>query len=488
MKRITILTLTALLLAGLVQVGPAQANDISEKWGLGATFGEMKLVGGQNDYSNVDQNFGLWYRAGLTPRWSLDAAFRFGYVRPGVTTPGEDAGLTFDSSHAFYTNIMHGTLGVRYHFAPDRRFAPYAGLHAGFLDFRVRDEGGNSDVALIPDGEIVVGYDESGRRNDLSSAHLTLGATLGTEFFFSDAVSMDLALRYSQLLDNSLDNIGASVFWGPDHTDANDGLVEAFVGLTFYFGGNSDKDDDGIPNENDACPEVPEDMDGFQDEDGCPELDNDGDGLNDDCDQCPDQPEDMDGFQDEDGCPDPDNDGDGVIDASDSCPETAEDMDGFQDEDGCPDPDNDGDGVLDAQDRCPGTPQGIAVDANGCPLVEEIRAELVLEGVTFASGKAELKSESFAVLDRVATSLIAWPLVEIEIQGHTDSTGGAEMNRQLSARRAEAVRDYLMLKGVAGHRMTAVGYGEDDPIANNNTREGRAMNRRVALVRMDKTE
>ena len=480
MKRITIFALTALLLAGF-----AQAGDISEKWGVGATFGDMKLVGGENDYSNVDQNFGMWYRAGLTPHWSLDAAFRFGYVRPGSAVPGEDAGLTFDSTHAYYTNIMHGTLGARYHFAPDSRLSPYAGLHAGFLDFRVRDENGNADVAMIPDGEIVIGYDETGRVNDLSSAHLTVGATLGTEFFFSDGVSMDLALRYSQLIDNSLDNIGASAFWGPEHTDANDGLVEAFVGLTFYFGGDPDRDNDGILNENDACPEVAEDFDGFQDDDGCPELDNDGDGLNDDCDQCPDQPEDMDAFQDEDGCPDPDNDNDGVIDASDSCPETAEDVDGFQDEDGCPDPDNDSDGVIDTLDQCPETPLGVPVDGNGCPLVAEIREDLVLEGVNFASSKAELRPESFAVLDKVADSLKAWPLVEIEIQGHSDSTGGAELNRELSGQRAEAVRSYLELKGIASDRMTAVGYGEDKPIADNSTKEGRAKNRRVTLVRTD---
>ncbi len=415
MKRIIILTVAMLMVAGF-----AQANDISEKWGVGLTFGEMKLVGGEHDYSNVDQNFGMWYRAGLTPRWSLEGAFRFGYVRPGVGLPDEDAGITFDSSHAYFTNIMHGTLGARYHFAPDSRFSPYAGLQAGFLDFRVRDENGNTDVAMIPDGEIVIGYDETGRVNDLSSAHLTVGATLGTEFFFSDAVSMDLALRYTQIIDNSLDNIGTSAFWGPDYTDANDGVVEAFLGLTLYFGGNKDRDNDGILNEMDACPEV------------------------------------------------------------------AEDMDGFQDADGCPDPDNDGDGVLDAMDQCPDTPVGIEVDENGCPVVQVLKTNLVLEGVNFASGKAELRPESFSVLDKVAESLLAWPDVTIEIQGHTDSTGGAELNRKLSGERAESVKAYLVLVGVAADRMTAVGYGEDNPVADNNTREGRAQNRRVELVRTDK--
>ena len=102
--------------------------------------------------------------------------------------------------------------------------------------------------------------------------------------------------------------------------------------------GPKDTDGDGIPDDKDKCPNEPEDKDGFQDEDGCPDLDNDGDGIPDAQDKCPNQAEDKDGFQDEDGCPDPDNDGDGIPDAADKCPNEPEDKDGFQDEDGCPDP------------------------------------------------------------------------------------------------------------------------------------------------------
>lgn len=463
----------------------ANAGEISEKWGIGPTIGEMKMIGGEYDHSNVDQEFGLWFRKGLTPKWSFEATFRYGYVRPGTDMPDEDAGLAFDSTHAFYTNIMHGTLGARYHFAPTRRLSPYAGLHAGFLDFRVRDENGNSDVSFIPDGDIVIGYNEDGQRGDLSSAHLTLGAALGAEFFFSEAVSLDLGMRYSYLVDNDLDTIGGSTIWGSQYADANDGLLEAVVGMTFYFGGNPDKDDDGILNELDKCPEIPEDIDGFQDTDGCPDLDNDGDGLNDDCDTCPDQPEDFDNFQDDDGCPDPDNDGDGVIDAYDNCPNEAEDKDGFQDDDGCPDLDNDGDGILDTLDKCSETPAGVAVDENGCPKVAELKEALVLEGVTFELGSAELRPESFVILDEVAESLMAWPLVKIEIQGHTDSSGSDKLNKELSSRRAESVRTYLELKGVHSYRMTAKGYGEEMPVATNSTKAGRAQNRRVELIRTD---
>jgi hypothetical protein len=161
-----------------------------------------------------------------------------------------------------------------------------------------------------------------------------------------------------------------------------------------------DRDGDGIADSNDRCPNDPEDFDGFQDEDGCPDPDNDGDGVRDvddrcpnqpgprgdGCpksvgtdrdgdgiadafDKCPDEPEDKDGFQDADGCPDPDNDMDGIPDAKDQCPNEPEDKDGFQDEDGCPDPDNDKDGIPDVKDKCPNEPETFNgyQDEDGCP-------------------------------------------------------------------------------------------------------------------------
>jgi outer membrane protein OmpA-like peptidoglycan-associated protein len=130
-----------------------------------------------------------------------------------------------------------------------------------------------------------------------------------------------------------------------------------------------DNDGDGIPDAKDKCRDAAEDFDGFQDEDGCPDLDDDKDGVPDVDDKCRNEPEDKDGFEDEDGCPDPDNDHDGIPDVKDKCPNGAEDFDGFRDEDGCPDPDNDVDGIPDAQDLCPNEPEdkdGFQ-DADGCP-------------------------------------------------------------------------------------------------------------------------
>jgi OOP family OmpA-OmpF porin len=131
----------------------------------------------------------------------------------------------------------------------------------------------------------------------------------------------------------------------------------------------NDNDKDGIADGKDRCPLEPEDVDGDRDEDGCPDGDQDADGLADDRDQCPTKPEDKDRFEDEDGCPESDNDRDGLPDADDKCPDIAEDMDGDRDTDGCPDGDHDKDGLADDMDKCPQQAEDFDAfeDDDGCP-------------------------------------------------------------------------------------------------------------------------
>lgn len=164
---------------------------------------------------------------------------------------------------------------------------------------------------------------------------------------------------------------GAEVFGG-----AGTALAQAYSIPDYrVFGGvrlferNTDRDEDGILDRRDRCPDAPEDVDQFEDEDGCPDLDNDEDGVPDVNDGAPDRPEDVDGFEDEDGVPDPDNDGDSILDGDDAAPNAAEDVDGFEDADGAPDPDNDGDGVLDVDDRAPNSPEDVDgfEDEDGAP-------------------------------------------------------------------------------------------------------------------------
>jgi outer membrane protein OmpA-like peptidoglycan-associated protein len=248
----------------------------------------------------------------------------------------------------------------------------------------------------------------------------------------------------------------------------------------WHFGAG-DCDEDGIFGSQDKCPRAKEDYDGFEDEDGCPDPDNDMDGILDVNDRCPDDAEDFDGFEDEDGCPDVDRDGDGIIDMDDACPDDPEDFDGFEDEDGCPDPDNDGDGVLDADDQCPDTPPGTIVDAVGCKWVEP-KPELVAVMVNFDFNKATLKPEAIAKLNSLLELLLEDDTIVVDIGGYASNEGTDDYNMALSKRRAEAVRDYLMEKGVDATRMTVVGYGEQNPLVPNDSEANRKVNRRAMIT------
>ena len=269
--------------------------------------------------------------------------------------------------------------------------------------------------------------------------------------------------------------------------------------------GPGDRDGDGILDDIDQCPDEPEDFDGFMDDDGCPDLDNDNDGILDANDECPNEAGDI-RFK---GCPRPDRDGDGIPDILDQCPDAPEDYDGFMDEDGCPDPDNDGDGILDTDDLCPneagpsptGCPvrdrdgDGIPDDIDQCPdvpglpptgcpkkvLVVKTGTQIkITQQINFETGKATIKGAiSFEILDQVSAVLKSNPDIKIIIEGHTDNVGKAATNLKLSDDRANSVRMALIERGVDGTRMEAKGYGMEKPIASNNTKAGRAENRRV---------
>lgn len=212
-------------------------------------------------------------------------------------------------------------------------------------------------------------------------------------------------------------------------------------------------------------------------------ADRDGDGLSDDADRCPDQPEDQNGRDDSDGCPDADGDSDGVLDVEDGCPAAAEDRDGVQDDDGCPDPDNDGDGVLDVEDACP-LSAGVVAE-RGCPEPVRFSEEgelIVLDQILFETNKAVILPESVPHLEAVKTLLRERPAInKLRIEGHTDTTGPAPRNQALSSQRAEAVRAWLVTQGVEANRLEAYGCGEQHPLVPDDTAEARAQNRRVVF-------
>jgi len=388
---------------------------------------------------------------------------------------------------------------------------------------------------LTPYGKLEAGA--VGLSADTAGTDLDLQAGLGAGVFFPISGAWFGRVEGVALLTDGYDDAFATNF-------------ALRVGAGFSWGFNPDRDGDGIPNREDKCPDVAEDPDGFEDEDGCPDPDNDadgvpdakdkcpgtdkdvadnfaktkedrdgfqdgdgcpdpdndGDGVPDSVDQCPGTDadaadgfaktkEDRDGFQDADGCPDPDNDADGVPDTTDQCPgtdadaadgfaKTKEDRDGFQDADGCPDPDNDTDGIPDIEDKCPGTDADVAdgfaktketingfEDDDGCPDTGKAKVQMeatqirILDKVFFEVNEAVILPVSFNLLNQVALSLKANPdLLLVEVQGHAGTDGEEAYNDRLSAKRANAVRMYLISRGVAPGRLVAMWYGFSRPV------------------------
>lgn len=213
--------------------------------------------------------------------------------------------------------------------------------------------------------------------------------------------------------------------------------------------------------------------------------DRDNDGIPDDIDACPDEPEDHKGNDPNDGCPlPPDRDGDGIPDQYDKCPDQPEDKDGIDDGDGCPEDDADNDGVPDAVDHCPKMPGKPSSDPNrnGCPtyIQEDGTIVRVLQQVHFAFGTARILPDSFPVLQEVADYLKSNKAIKkMSIEGHTDNRGSPDLNKRLSQQRANSVMNWLVQHGIESGRLEAHGYGMEKPIEDNDTDAGRAKNRRV---------
>jgi outer membrane protein OmpA-like peptidoglycan-associated protein len=348
----------------------------------------------------------------------------------------------------------------------------------------------------------------------------TIGIGAGTRYFFNDY----LAAR----AEASIEYAVADIYWNKVVT----------AGLVGVFGGAapSDKDGDGVSDVHDRCADTPKGA--IVDRYGCPH-DQDKDGVFDGLDQCPDTPEKW--PVDEKGCP-TDADGDGVPDGKDKCADTPKgakvDADGCPldsdgdavydgldqcentpfgakvdakgcpidtDKDGVPDgidqcentpagaivdskgcpSDSDGDGLYDGLDECPDTPKWWTLDSKGCPTPRLDRLALViLEKVNFKSGSAVLEPDATKTLDEAVEALLYWSDVKVEIGGYTDNRGTAAKNKALSLDRAKAVKTYFASKGIDPARLEVKGYGSENPVADNNSPEGQAQNRRVEVKKL----
>ncbi|WP_299525901.1 OmpA family protein [uncultured Lutibacter sp.] len=312
---------------------------------------------------------------------------------------------------------------------------------------------------------------------DLGTA--TFNGGLGINFWFSDNLGFNLESKYKHSFESSIvqhfqHSLGFVIKFGGTDTDG-DGVYDKFDACPEVFGlaeykGCPDSDSDGVIDSKDDCPNVA----GLATLNGCPDADEDG--IADKDDVCPNAK----GTKANKGCPD--TDGDSVLDKDDACPEVA----GPKENKGCPWADTDGDSVLDKDDNC--VNEAGPASNNGCPEITEVevaKLEELFKTVYFESGNDLFKKETPVKLDEVSKIMAKYSTAEFSISGHADSTGSKVRNQELSESRATAVKNYLVSKGVSSSNLTAKGFGEDMPIASNNTRSGRSQNRRVEVKLMN---
>jgi outer membrane protein OmpA-like peptidoglycan-associated protein len=469
------------LLAGATNV---QAQSADRKWGLSGYTTILRYRGdlGDNYFMRRYPTFG----GGLTLSRYLSKGLDINLSANQATLRYPSDPNTYIYGNRFYANVSSFGLGFKlklnngWALKEDAAIQPYILLQPGFA-YIYTDRYLNN--ATTPSSTNYGSFDAQ------AAVGLNFRITPGFNFFVQAGQHMLFRA------DARLDGIA-----GPQNGWFNkyDQYMQYSAGVTVNFGKAKDTDGDGVPDRKDKCPDTPQGV--KVDENGCP-VDTDGDGVADYQDKCPD----VKGLASLQGCPDSDNDG--VADNDDKCPNTPAGV--KVDASGCP-VDSDGDKVPDYLDKCPNTPAGVQVDANGCPLdrdgdgvpdyqdrcpdragpasnkgCPEIKAEQkkVLNEATkyinFDFNKATLKPSSYPKLEQMVQIMNEYPDYSLSIAGHTDDVGNDDYNLRLSYERAAAARKYMVDKGVPAERIESRGYGETKPIADNKTKAGQALNRRV---------
>lgn len=427
--------------------------------------------------------------------------FRFKYYKPGPS-------ISLEQYLSPFFNIIEN---ASYDWVQYQTDTKSAGVDAKFLsgDLILKYKLNNdyvfsSDAAIAPFIEIGAGatymktrqytFDQS-RSLITEETKLNALAGLGFTFRINEGVGFEIASKVYMPMRNGWDGKpqANNDMW------SNAIYIQHSAGFVIALKKSLDSDRDGVPDKRDECPGTP--YGEKVDYRGCP-LDSDGDGIPDYMDRCPTVP----GLAMYQGCPsgqnnhqsnnyDGDADGDGVPDSRDKCANTP--INTPVDANGCPlannenknnynnsddNKDSDGDGVPDRIDKCPFTP-GPASN-RGCPEVTAAakkRLRFATRGIYFETDKAIIKSQSYPMLNEIVDILNQYPDYDVRLAGHTDNVGGDTYNQQLSQSRVDAVKSYLIDKGIPAHRLEAIGYGKTRPIATNNTAIGRALNRRVEV-------
>ena len=464
MKKFYSLFLTTLLVFGLTSL---QAQDKNNPWqfsfGTNAIDVEADTQTQFADFFNVDDNwntakspismFTISKYIGDNLSFGVGASFNSiskyatGLELPNTTNDyfNVDAMLKYDLSDALPIKV----LGMD--------FEPFVGVGPGWTWFDEQDG-------------------------------LTGNLSVGVNHWFNDVFGFTLMADYR----HNMDDLQR---WNTPVLDEG-GTMRWSAMLSVKFGG-TDTDGDGIYDDHDVCPEVPgleefngcpdTDSDGIQDsEDDCPMEaglaefngcpDSDGDGISDNKDRCPN----VAGLVNMGGCPD--SDGDGVENSKDGCPTVS----GPKENKGCPWPDSDGDSVLDKDDKCPKIAG--STSNNGCPegptKEETAKITKLSKDIQFAFGSTTFTDGTPPVMDEIVGIISKYSGAKFSIEGHTDSVGTKSFNQNLSERRANAVKNYLISQGIDSNRLSSIGFGEDKPIDTNVNANGRSNNRRVEILFM----
>lgn len=488
MKRGALVVLCFLLILSLSQSGfsDGMKNKIglSVRGGFGKHFLADKDVFNMGPFGSAEVKFGVHENlmVGLIGTY-------------GPTSKKEDEPWYLEADVTDIQKNYLIDLAFWYYFAPESDWDPYLNLGAGFYSWHVKDEA--RENVMVSFGE----FDTFRLRDHEMSILFGLGLEYHVDEYFS--VGFGAKFHYLTKVNSYLaeKELNGSNLTEENYLGLANGLGEIFAGVTIYHLAKKDSDKDGVADKEDACPDTP--LGCLVDANGCP-LDSDGDDVCDGLDRCPDTPRgcevdlagctrdtDDDGVcdgldrcadtpreaqVDSRGCP-LDSDGDGVPDHRDRCPDTPR---GCQvDADGCS-VDSDGDGVCDGLDRCPDEGAGFPVDDQGCWKVEIIEEVVLDEDVGFAVLEYALSPEAQQILDDfIYSKLVEYPDLRIRIEGHCDTTGTDAINIPLSQQRAEAVKEYLVAKGINPDRLEALGYGSSQPKDLSNNVEALARNRRV---------
>ena len=424
MKRIKISLASLALIA---TVGSVQAQDENNKWSIG--FGVNTVdIRTPHDFGDFLKDWGGARDLNVLPAVTKLSVAR--YIGAGFSAEVDGSMNRIkkgykgvDQDESFWNANLQAKYALRRLFTTESGwFDPYLKLGGGYTSYKSKYSKEDGAIKLLAGG--------------------------GINFWFTDHLGLNVQTGYNHGFQKD----------GTDYFQHSAGIVIKF--------GAKDTDKDGIPDKDDACPEVA----GPKEFNGCP--DTDGDGIPDKDDACPD----IAGLKEFNGCPD--TDGDGVPDKDDKCPDVA----GPAENGGCPWPDTDGDGVLDKDDLCPN--EAGPESNKGCPEPnddDQKRLNQYAKTILFDTGKATIKFQSAEVLNQIINVLKKFPKSRFRIEGYTDSTGKKQKNIELSQNRADAVKIYLIQGGIDQSRLESIGYGPEKPIASNKTRKGRELNRRVEI-------